>query len=305
MAEREDNFTKLGDLVFFGQYPTYLEKNKDRIEELNALAGKLPMKGAPGKWTSYGYYIDGEPNDFMWHIDINPYEDRWYRGVYFTKPRPASCAKVQRPDTPTQIENGYEPNNVYWFSLEDMWWKVIKEDEKSALLLANDIIDAQAFYIPKEEGNRTINGKEICQNNYVYSDIRRWLNKDFLDYAFTKSEKKRIQKVVVDNSDPDNRFACENTEDHIFLLSCQEVEELFKDLSDRRVSTTDYAQCQGALTGQKDTYVDGQGQWWLRTPDDLYGNCTRFVDQMGNCGLLNEYVNHTTTGILPAMIINL
>ena len=305
MTEREDNYARTGDVVTFGRYPIHLERNEAIVSELNKCARQLPTKEDPKYWHTYEYYIERERADFMWYVDIGPFRGEYYRGVYFTEHRPITTDKTEKNHIPPQKTNGYEPRKIYWFKWEDLQWKVLMEDAGTAYLAADRIIDAQPFYSPKEEV-RTIDGVRICQNNYAHSDIRLWLNKDFLEDAFTEQQIARIVRGRVDNSAEGNRFACENTEDRVFLLSNSEAEALFDSRSDRIRKPSDYAKCQGAFAGsERSEAIAHRGQWWLRTPDQFGSNFSCCVDLYGGCLLSNHFDCFTDNGVVPAMIVKL
>ena len=125
--------------------------------------------------------------------------------------------------------------------------------------------------------------------------------------AFTSAELAKIKTVLVDNSaattDSDtNEYACENTEDKVYLLSYREAQKKLYGLnnnSDRRMKTTAYARANGAY--QSDTEGYG-GSWWLRSPRPTYSGCARgiYYDGMSNYG--ND-VYYNDVGVVPALTV--
>ncbi|MCI7788351.1 MAG: DUF6273 domain-containing protein, partial [Mollicutes bacterium] len=136
--------------------------------------------------------------------------------------------------------------------------------------------------------NQTDHGDGASLNNYKFSDIRKWLNSDFLEQAFYY-DTSLIQTVNVDNSakstgDSSNPYACEDTQDKVYLLSD-------KDVNNKEYGFPDYA--------SRIAYdADGNAQnYWLRSPYN-YGNDARCVSHFGGVG--NGCV-YTSSGVRPAL----
>ncbi len=80
------------------------------------------------------------------------------------------------------------------------------------------------------------------------SELREWLNKDFLK-AFSRKERQRIilSDIVNDDNPRYHTKGGNNTRDRVFCLSFAEAERYFKDNSARLCQPTKYANEQGAL----------------------------------------------------------
>jgi hypothetical protein len=176
------------------------------------------------------------------------------------------------------------------------------------------IIDSQEYYVTGS-GARTIGEKTVYSNNYAHSTIRRWLNETFYNTAFSELQKQIILTTTVDSraattASSTNQYACENTQDKVFLLSYQDVinsnygflsSDSMDDIS-RKKKTTDYAQSQGAYTNTTADY-EGNGWWWLRSPDDGDTVFARGVYYDGY--VRHSYVYITNRGVVPALQIRL
>lgn len=278
-------YTRDGSKITFGSYPQSCVTDSDILSALNAKAGDLPTKNDAKTWTSYGYYISEEVTNYMWFIDITEGDDK-YRGVYFTKYRPWGADLESETDVTVQDDNGYELNTVYWFKYEPLTWTVLKEDNGSAMILCDYIIDAQAF-----DYN---NG--VTRNNYKSSTVRAWLNDTFYETAFNDTQKGIIMTTTVNNAadttgyNPNN-YACADTEDKIFLISRAEATDLFENGADRGKETTDYAKSQGSIN-----------IWWLRSPYKSSG----LAGVVENYGTMDrDYTECTNRGIVPALWLTL
>lgn len=294
-----------GEIFELGSYPQTKVEDGELISKLNTLEVD---------WKSYNYYIgtgkwyDGEmeSSDFMKYADIE-FDGKRYRAVTFSQLRPYCTGLTS--ESSYQDDNGYEADVVYWFRYEPLEWRVL--DASEGFVVCEDIIDSQAY-------NNTIYYSEnyyqdstctVFANNYEKSSIRKWLNADFYNTAFTTDEQKAIKTTVCDNScwNPvQEDFNYANTYDIIFLLSYNDVlNKAYGFSSDRaeadvmrQSKTTDYAVCQGL-----NVQTEGKAWWWLRTAGSFSGSSC-CVNSGGNANCYYN-TNYVLNGIRPAMKINI
>ena len=111
----------------------------------------------------------------------------------------------------------YKKMSYHWRKVEPIQWRYLSQDGDNVQFVSEKVLDNHVW-------NTTDHGDEVYLNNYKFSDIRAWLNSDFLDQAFYY-DSSLIQTVNVDNSaestgnDSSNPFACEDTQDKVYLLS--------------------------------------------------------------------------------------
>ena len=314
-GEKEWVYTRDGKKITFGSYPQTKVTDSALTATLTNMAGTLPTSSNSQSWTSYGYYISGNVENFMWYIDIEQGGEK-YRGVYFTSYRPYYTTYSSSESNSNQDNNGYSTSTVYWFKYEPISWTILSENttDGTALILCDMIIDSQEYYI--STSSRTIDGKTVYANNYAESTIRKWLNETFYNTAFSELQKQIILTTTVDNSVAStgystNQYACENTQDKIFLLSAQEVTNTAYGFASststydtaRQKKTTDYAQAQGAYTSTSTDYA-GNGWWWLRSPRYYYSYYARGVGGDGSVDY-SDYVYDSSNGVVPALQIRL
>ena len=145
---------------------------------------------------------------------------------------------------------------------------------------------------------------------YLYSDLRTYLNKNFLSKAFTNDEKARILKTTVDNSSTSgpsssSAYFTSSCEDKIFALSYNELGTKYgfksqssKDPS-RALFATEYAKCVGINVG-----TNGKSPYWTRTPYNTYSLAyTITSDGKVEGSSYSSDVLSQTYGIIPAMHI--
>lgn len=307
------------DHISFGAYPQSAVTDGALLARLNAL---YPFRDSgDSAWTSYRYYIEGKPCDYTWYRDV-VLDDATYRGVYFTALRP-SWTIDQADDHSEQARNGFEPNHVYWFRFEPILWRVIAREVGQTFLVSDCILDSRTFndkYVPEPFLH---NSGEGYANNYLLSDIRRWLNEVFLRTAFTTEEQARILPYEVDNSaastnpyvEPDyffhgqNPYASADTQDRVFLLSFREITNPYIGFAhdwldsdpNRQHLVTDYARALGCFTYPTGKY-QGLGNWLLRSPRANDPEDVRFVFASGVAEHYN-CVYGTTYGIVPCITL--
>ncbi len=173
-------------------------------------------------------------------------------------------------------------------SAKPIKWIILKLDGNKALLLSAYGLDAMLY----NEENKDVTW-ETCA-------LRRWLNEDFYDAAFTEDEKNRIVSTNVKNSDnPEyNTPGGNDTEDRIFLLSINEAEKYLTG-SERRLIPAPYAAKQGELQGN-----NGNCWWWLRSPGiNSYGAAC--VDDEGSIRSRNHIAMRVKYAVCPALWIEM
>ena len=191
---------------------------------------------------------------------------------------------------------------TYYFKVEPIRWRILSESDGSAFILADGTLANKAY--------------DASSNNYKNSDIRAWLNGEFLNTAFGETAQGLIKTTEVDNSaystgDSSNRYACENTFDKVFLLSYREVvnsEYGFASSSStndtaRQMTVSDYARSTGAYMYTSSGYF-GCGDWWLRSPIDGSGYIARRVGDSGDADYGNT-IYYDDYGVVPALNITL
>ena len=156
---------------------------------------------------------------------------------------------------------------------EPVEWRVLEIKDGKALVISEYLLDQHVYYL------------EFADVTWENSSLRKWLNNEFYDTAFSESEKSLIQTVTIEN--PDNPLygtpGGNDTEDNVFCLSLEEVQIYFNDTKDRMTAPTDYAVTQGAAVSDDCTLENGMktGWWWLRSPASS-ANRAADVDGYGN-----------------------
>ena len=208
----------------------------------------------------------------------------------------------------------------HYFRYDPIRWRVIAMEDGKAFLMADRLLDCQPYNT--EDGPVT----------WEKSAVRSWLNglsaaentagidyqgKGFLDMAFSDTERQLILETAAENKpNPLYGTDCgENTEDHIFLLSNDEVfgseaaarhgfyNSNGKDDPAKRFRSTLYAKCRGAWWSSVNGYR-GNSFWFMRTNGYTQESVTYICDfgyiyQRGTISTCED------AGLLPAMWIRL
>lgn len=162
-----------------------------------------------------------------------------------------------------ETANGWDKNNDIiigkekyhrakksYFKYEPIKWRVIKCENGEALLLSDIVLDKQKY------------NKRLKKVTWEKSTLRKWLNKKFMNRAFSSSEQEAIRTTKVINED--NYYyktdGGNDTLDKIYLLSLSETDEEkeygFTDSYGMTIKYSNYAD------------LDDYQYWWLRTPGE-------------------------------------
>ncbi len=234
-----------------------------------------------------------------------------------------------------------------YFRVEPIKWRVLNPSEgKEKILVAENVLMSNVAFYDYSNITRKLDDKAVYPNNYKHSKIRAYLNglsyvvkekesaeqtvnevylnKGFLQKAFTSRAQKLISLSVVENepvsanpssdenlwNEGKNMFACENTKDKIFLLSEKEVTAGtfgFAEYDDygrgnsRIRKTTDYAKANFAHQSAGSAFG---GWWWLRSP---YYFRTDFALNCDDTGSAYDFdmVSTRRGGVVPALSISI
>ncbi len=194
------------------------------------------------------------------------------------------------------------PEEIEWIVLE------VSKESHTALVISKYGLDVQPYH-----------KKKNVAVTWETSSLRKWLNRDFLNTAFSDEEQGFIRVTLVANDKTQGYKGYKSsggndTKDKIFLLSYAEANRYFgvkhysaskaRKNTKGRTSPTAYAKKNGAMT-DSDTLTDeftAAGSWWLRSPGDGRSRASR-VEQYGS--LRNLDVNASDILVRPAFWIDL
>ena len=295
-ADLDDFFEKVYETKEFKNCINNGEQSEKKEE--NAASAKKETEAAPisvaEKFTYLGSYPQGKEKD---ENTIKKLE----------KLLKKNRKKNKNANGLTVIEaNGkkYTKSHNDWYVFEPIKWRVLQKDSQQAFLLSEYILEAKRF--------------DEDSNNYEKSEIRKWLNDEFYNVAFTKEERERILPTEIDNSAAsanihknsaqwnggENIYACDNTIDKVFLVSEKEItNEGYGFSADctnydiaRLKKTTPYAQSLKLYSGRD--------WWWLRSPNYIIFGFEQVVYINGRADRSTR-VDTVHCGVVPAIKIKL
>ena len=273
--------------------------------------GIIPV--VTGNTVTYGLYPQTNVNDSALVSALNalttPESNGWYlyNNEYYAKVSATPSSSSYVFDNGTTIVSG----TTYWFKCEPITWNVLSNNDGEYYILSSVLLDAHCYC--NSTSTRTIDDQTIYPNNYEYSDIRTWLNADFYNSAFALGNE-NILTTNVDNSAPttnssSNQYACENTQDKVFLPSYQDYINSSYGFSTstgsaktRYCRTTDWARARGAWYSTSSSYYYN-GYYWTRSPYSDYSSHAWDVHSGGVLNLHN--VGYTYDSVRPALSIKI
>ncbi len=187
------------------------------------------------------------------------------------------------------IFGAYEQDNKNSNGKEDVEWLVLEVKDGKALVISKYALDCKQY-----EASSTNATWETCT-------LRKWLNSDFINTAFSTDEKAMIPTVTVfaDKNPEYSTNPGNTTQDQVFLLSITEVNKYFNSDIARECESTNYAIANGAFF-----YDTLNCQWWLRSP--AYDQYTAaLVNRVGSVIEGGDVVYSSDTAVRPALWINL
>ncbi len=193
---------------------------------------------------------------------------------------------------------------VYYFKVEPIRWRVLSEENGTALLLCETVLDSVPF-----------DTSSPITSTYAISTIYNWLTNNFKNTAFSEAEQAKLLPTMLSNSTdvfaPDAKaeesapFA-----DTVFFLSYADMLNSYygfseypdRDDAERTKAAGDYARARGVYYENN----TGNGLWWLRTPRS---NSTSIaaadvVNTRGNTNVA-AVVSNAFVGVAPAVSVKL
>jgi len=246
------------DVITVGEDITYGSWPQSRVTDNTLLA---QLEAQPITLQSYGYRYT--PNMGTYYKDINmsygdvTFGDERYRKVVIDSYRPYYFDEAPLSGNSFQPLNGYVQGGSYWFKWEPIEWKVLQIENGEALLVAENVIDAQ-FYMNDFEA--------AADATWAQSAVRSWLNDTFYEQAFSKQQKAGI---IEDDLETLDNYAYgttggDATRDRLFIPEQADFHNQTMYLystAQRKSAASDYAVSQGLWM-----HGGACAEWMTRTP---------------------------------------
>lgn len=222
----------------------------------------------------------------------------------------------------------YEQDGDYENGKEDIEWQVLKVDKygKEVLVISKYALDKVKY--------NEYNVARDSDLSWETCTLRKWLNNEFKNEAFSSYEQNRIPTTILTNEHnplrprkPDQN----KTKDQIFCLSLKEMENLFgsyswynneemygynQNLICTPTKETDWRNVESVIITEEmyNGYLKDKGytrdviglkgcNWWLRSPGYV-GNLANYVAYNGLAGAESDYtVSNWDCAVRPALYI--
>lgn len=202
--------------------------------------------------------------------------------------KPLLLAKANPGDT--VFFGAYEQDNNTSNGKEDVEWLVLEVKDGKALVVSKYALDCKQY---------NTSNANVTWETYT---LRKWLNTDFINSAFSSDEKAKIPTVTV-SADKNPGYSANPgnaTQDQVFLLSITEANKYFNSNGARQCEPTDYAVANGAWESDSGNFC----WWWLRSPgvtqySAAYVFCGGGVTESG------DGVDIGTSAVRPALWISI
>ena len=201
------------------------------------------------------------------------------------KKRKAELAKWEVGGTP-MVGSYYKDGSGSRSPIE---WIVLERNGNEALVISKYGIDCKPYNSDRKA------------TTWETSSLRKWLNGEFINKAFSVTERQRIQSTTIVTPKNGNADGGNSTCDKLFLLSIEEFNQYVTSDEKMLCIPTAYAVSNGAVKYTGRSY----GWWWLRSP-----GCY----SQESCAFVADGIKYTASGatvdsengcVRPAMWITL
>ena len=265
--DSEKKITECNAAILDGKYNnaiTLMETGKytEAISAFEALEG---YKDSANKITECNTAIlDIKYNDAIALMDAGKHDEAYSifqeLGDYKDSTNKAGVIRSSRnKDRLKDIQVGsyikfgaYEQDNNISNGKEDIEWLVLDVKDGKVLVISKYALDCQPYNTSK------------TNVTWGTCSLRKWLNNDFVNAAFSAIEKAMIPTVTV-SADMNYTYFTnpgKATQDQVFLLSITEANKYFNSDSARQCKPTEYAFSNGANINRS----NGNCRWRLRSP---------------------------------------
>ncbi len=197
---------------------------------------------------------------YNWAVEQSQAGDYYYSSYIFdclddyrdSAEKMAQCnnALISSAEPGSYIRFGTLEQTSLFDSEELIDWKVLARSDNMILVVAERALLKKAF---------SVDSKEVTWQD---SNMRKYLNGDFINEVFTAEEQNRILSVVLDDNftHAGTNYSAPSTQDRVFLLSYNEVATYFSDAKDAKCIISNVA------SGSDDNSEIFYASYTLRSP---------------------------------------
>lgn len=191
--------------------------------------------------------------------------------------------------------------NPEWIKFKYTYWakSCLAETREINYWGSAPVDPARLFYLSVDSVPLAWYGERGHESELFYVHARYWCNEVFYKENFTAEEQTRI--LLSDLTNPDNPRSGitggDDTQDYVFFLSFEEVEEFLPTKADRKAYFTMYSH------NQPLEYGTNEPVYWLRSPGHNRISAMIVWAEYGGLDYLGSDVGHNNVCYRPAMWI--
>ena len=192
----------------------------------------------------------------------------------------------------TVFFGSYEQDSDKTNGQEIIEWLVLAKEGDRILVVSKYALDCQLYKTSYRDRDVTW---ETCS-------LRKWLNGEFLNAAFSVEEQAMIPTMTV-SADENPSYSTspgKSTEDQVFLLSIPEANRYFSSNTARQCEPTAYAKAQECYANSNNGFC----WWWLRSPGGNSAHAAG-VESGGSVNAYGNFVWYGVNAVRPALWIEL
>lgn len=205
---------------------------------------------------------------------------------------PCEMSLLSKAKTGDNIFYGsYEQDNNSANGAEGIEWLVLSREDNRLLVISKYVLAYEPY-----------NSRGDLNTTWEHCSLRYWLNYSFMNDAFTDDEKGKIANttLIAKNDNPEYDTDPGNpTDNHLFILSIEEVEKFFVNEDARQCKPT----AKVGHAGYYD-YETGNCGWWLRSLG-IKNSAAIILNPWGSVWSYKGLDVTKGNGVRPAMWINL
>ena len=187
----------------------------------------------------------------------------------------------------------YEQDNDRSNGAEPIDWRILAIEDDRILVISEYGLDAKHYH------------ESVKSVTWESCSLRKWLNEEFLETAFTPEEQNVILTVTTENeNNPGSETEGGNsTRDRVFLLSLSEADRYFGSNESRQCRPTAYAETRELYVSSLAPFA-GNCSWWLRSPGktQIYA---AYVSSTGAAESDGAMAGSSNDAVRPALWISL
>ena len=260
-----------GPVCRFGTYP-------QRLVTDPTITSEFTKEPRPSVSDSKGWNVmftsrTGTP--YTWYMD-KVIGEKKYRAVFFVRFREVFTVRPTNISPSVQRISNYLPSRIFVFSHDDIEWNILDLTMDTAVLVSSVGLDCREF-----------NNCQLC-SEWGDSSIRKWLNEDFYNTAFTEEQKQFLWQY-------------DRPDEHVAILdkSLYASNKRYCDtLNSYNICGSDYFRCIGGFCDKNIS------NFWIKASTDQADRAAA-VQPHHVMDVVPQCVDNTAVSVLPLIRVQL